>query len=363
MNWDNQLNSILSVADGSVAKMRERLKSPGKISRVGEATERAQDSGHPTHLTRAAHHWPDYQSIGSSVQMTDLASIQSQLQIQSQAIESLTQKVHDMERAHHSQQFHIETLQEEVRRLRAELGERERERRELKGIQSPGTERRMEQWRREIGEELNSLRGHITRASSLGNLEESFSSKLRKKELENLQRDVNQLKTRLRQQEEDAMLQQAEARETRRRCERSFKTLEELTQSYRNHSADLAQTMSQYSHTQKEVCLIRNAVSEVKDKLRSILGERQQIPLSTTHTPGVSPIPPPSGISKGLRAVDSDSDDFSLTPSLAEISSDDLSWSDDKDLDLSQRPLVLLDVHCRQSDFTCPRSDLIKANK
>lgn len=64
---------------------------------------------------------------------------------------------------------------EEVRRLRAELGERERERRELKGIQSPGTERRMEQWRREIGEELNSLRGHITRASSLGNLEERYS--------------------------------------------------------------------------------------------------------------------------------------------------------------------------------------------
>lgn len=30
----------------------------------------------------------------------------------------------------------------------------------------------MEQWKREVGRELNSLRGHITRATSLGNLEE-----------------------------------------------------------------------------------------------------------------------------------------------------------------------------------------------
>lgn len=55
---------------------------------------------------------------------------------------------------------------EEVNRLR----ERERERDELS--QGPGTERRMESWRREVGRELSSLRGHITTAMSLGNLEE-----------------------------------------------------------------------------------------------------------------------------------------------------------------------------------------------
>lgn len=56
--------------------------------------------------------------------------------------------------------------------LRERERERERERDESRTGQSPGAERRMEQWRREVGRELSSLRGHITRATSLGNLEE-----------------------------------------------------------------------------------------------------------------------------------------------------------------------------------------------
>lgn len=55
---------------------------------------------------------------------------------------------------------------EEVNRLR----ERDRDRHELS--QGPGTERRMENWKQEVGRELSSLRGHITTAMSLGNLEE-----------------------------------------------------------------------------------------------------------------------------------------------------------------------------------------------
>lgn len=89
-------------------------------------------------------------------------------------------------------------------------------------------------------------------------------------------------------QEEDSFLQQAEARETRRQYEHSCKvhthcvrrlvfacgcavslrsltfplcafvqTLEDLTDSYRTHSTDLAKTVSQYSHTQEEVRQIR----------------------------------------------------------------------------------------------------------
>lgn len=57
---------------------------------------------------------------------------------------------------------------EEVQRLREESRERD----EGKSRQSPGAERRMEQWKREVGRELSCLRGHITRATSLGNLEE-----------------------------------------------------------------------------------------------------------------------------------------------------------------------------------------------
>uniref|UniRef100_A0A3Q3W1Z6 Uncharacterized protein n=1 Tax=Mola mola TaxID=94237 RepID=A0A3Q3W1Z6_MOLML len=235
MNWDNELSSILSVAEGSVAKMRERLTSPGKFARGTEPSS----------------------SLSPGVQWADLASIQSQLQLQSQEVHMLRER------------------------------ERERERRhESSWGQTSGVERRMEQWKREIACELSTLRGHITRATSLGNLEESFSSKLCREELDRLRREVDLLNTRLRQ-EEDVLLQQAEARETRRRYEHSYK-LEELTDNYRTHSTELAKTVSQYLYTKEEV--------------RQIVVRAEE--------------------------VDSDSEDFSPTPSLAEVSSDDLSWLD-----------------------------------
>nr|XP_046247425.1 uncharacterized protein LOC124060460 isoform X2 [Scatophagus argus] len=357
MSWDNQLSSILAVADGSVAKMRERLSSPGKFTKGVEAKDRFHESNlePPALPPRAPLQRHPSPSFSSGVQWADLAAIQSQLQIQSQEIESLTQKLHDMERDRQSQQCHIQTLQEEVHKLR----ERERERDESRRGQSPEAERRMEQWKREVGRELSSLRGHITRATSLGNLEESFSSKLRREELEHLRREVDQLKTRLRRQEEDFFLQQAEARETRRLYEHSCKTLEELTGSYRAHSTDLAKTVSQYSHTHEQVRQIRTVVSELKEEVkRLILRENEPTPLMSAHTSGASPLP--LSLSRGVRVeeVDSDSEDFSPTPSLAEVSSDDLSWLDDKDPDLHHKPRVRLSVQSRRSDFAGPGSDL-----
>ncbi|XP_010795584.1 uncharacterized protein [Notothenia coriiceps] len=361
MNWETQLSSILSVADGSVAKMRERLTSPGKFAKGREdlfpTRERlhGSDFGPPALPPRSPLLRHPSPSHGHTVQWADLAAIQSQLQIQSQTIESLTQRLRDVEKERQSQQCDVQTLQEEVQQLREER----RTRAESRSDHSPGAERRMEQWRREVGRELSSLRGHITRATSLGNLEESFSSKLCREELEHLRREVDQLKTQLRRQGEDAFLQQAEARETRRQYEHSFKTLEELTDSYRSHSSDLVKTVSQYSHTQQEVRQIRTTVSEMKEEFRRlILKERQTTPL-LSHSSGASPLPLPGSLGRGGRVeADSDSEDFSPTPSLAEISSDDLSWLDDKDPALHQEPRVRLSVQSTRSDFAGPGSDL-----
>ncbi|KAK5869993.1 hypothetical protein PBY51_024664 [Eleginops maclovinus] len=361
MNWDTQLSSILSVADGSVAKMRERLTSPGKFAKGGEdlfpVRERIHDSGlaPPALPPRSPLHRLPSPSHGPTVQWADLAAIQSQLRIQSQTTESLTQRLRDVERERQSQQCHIQTLQEEVQRLREEL----RTQAESTSEHNPGAERRMEQLRREVGRELSSLRGHITKATSLGNLEESYSSKLHRDELEHLRREVDQLKTQLRRQEGDVFLQQAEARETKRQYEHSCKTLEELTDSYRSHSSDLAKTVSQYSHTQQEVRQIRTTVSELKEEFRKlVLNERQTTPW-LSHSPGASPLPLPGSQGRRVRVeADSDSENFSPTPSLAEISSDDLSWLDDKDPALHQEPRVRLSVQSRRSNFAGPGSDL-----
>uniref|UniRef100_A0A3B3B760 Rootletin-like n=1 Tax=Oryzias melastigma TaxID=30732 RepID=A0A3B3B760_ORYME len=328
MNWDHQLSSILSATDGSVAKMRERLTSPGKFSKATEDLFPVKE-GAPNIPAIAAlpQHLPP-PALSLSVEWSDLAFIKSQFQIQSQEIESLTQKLHHLEIEKQCQHHHIQTLQEEVYSLRETLKNKDL----LKTEESPAIERRMEQMRREVGGELSRLREHVTRATSLGTLEESLSAKFLQEELGHVRKEVDQLKTRLRRQEDDALQQKSEARETRRQYDSSCKLLVELTDSYRTRSADLLRTASQYSHIQRDIDQIREAVSELKDEVRTLkLRGHKPTPLLSGHE-SMLPSPAPHSQSRVVRtdAPESDSEEFSPTPSLAEISSDDLSWLDDK---------------------------------
>ncbi|XP_043075261.1 chromosome partition protein Smc isoform X2 [Puntigrus tetrazona] len=310
MNWDQQLSSIISEADGSVAKMRERL-THGRSPRGTEDVFPVREVAVGVDLKPSA------------VQWSDLTSIQTQLQQQSQAIETLTQSLRLVERERNTQQRQIQSLQEEQKRLQDKLEERERdvERRSL----SPGQDRRIEQWKREMDRELSSLRGQVNRATTLGNQEESFSSKLRREELEQLRREVDVLKNKLMRQEEDTFQLQSEARETRRQYERSSKTLEGFTDSYRTHSFDLTRMVAQYQHTQQEVRDLRVTVSELKDEVRGlVLREALPIPAPLPQKPAVGTVK-----TRPQRRVSSESEeDFSPTPSLGEISSDefDASW-------------------------------------
>ncbi|XP_026051002.1 coiled-coil domain-containing protein 157-like [Carassius auratus] len=306
MNWDQQLSSIISEADGSVAKMRERLTSHRRSYRGTEDVFPVRE------VTAGVDLKP------SAVQWSDLTAIQTQLQQQSQVIftpESLSSRA-------------AEETSDKLEEREQDTG-----RRSL----SPGPDRRIEQWKREMDRELSSLRAQINRAATLGNQEERgvalgnrqkrFSSKLRREELEQLRREVDILKNKLLRQEEDTFQLRSEARETRRQYEHSSKTLESFTDSYRTHSFDLARMVSQYQHTQQEVRDLRVTVSELKDEVRGlVLRETLPTPAPLTHKPVVTVKTSPQ------RRVSSGSDDdFSPTPSLGEISSDELdaSWLDE----------------------------------
>ncbi|XP_074524699.1 uncharacterized protein LOC141789241 [Halichoeres trimaculatus] len=317
MSWDRQLSSLLSVADDSVARMRERLSSPGED--LFPSRERISDPHATAPLSLPLPHKEGPLSVG--VQWSDLATLQSQLQIQKQEIQSLTQRVSSMETERHSQHSLIQKLQEEVQRLR-----------------SRGTE----EWRREAGE-LSCLREQFTRATSLGILEESWSLKI-----EHLRGDMELLKTHLRRQEEELLHLQEETSDSRRRNQHTCRTVEQMTNSFRSLSSDLTKSVSD---TRQEVQQIRSAVSQLKEELRTI---REHQP--PTHTPKASPLlsfphreltPEPN--------LDSGSEDLSPTPSLAEVSSDDLSWLDYRDpADLRHQQVSLSD----QSDLSAPDPEL-----
>ncbi|KAG7487707.1 hypothetical protein MATL_G00026280 [Megalops atlanticus] len=325
MNWDTEFSSVLSAADGSVAKIRRQLTTAGRYSKdiiLDKEVSRVTDFEPPLPLRPLPS-----PSLSPAPQWEELARIQSQLQSQSRAIESLTQALRSMESERQSQQRHLQSLQEELRRLRERDEDRERERAGERARSSPGVDRGMEQWKREVERELSSLRGRVDRAFSLSHQEESLSNKLRREEAEQLRREVDQLKQQLRRQEEDTFHQQSEARETRRQCERSWKTLESLTDSYRAHSVDLAKTIAQYQNSQQEVRQLRLSLSELKEEVRGLmLRDRHSTPVVTAQKAAVG-----RGDECHGAGLSSDSeDDFSPTPSLGEVSSDDLSWAPEK---------------------------------
>ncbi|XP_037530762.1 uncharacterized protein LOC119408001 [Nematolebias whitei] len=246
-------------------------------------------------------------------------------------IESLKWQLHNLEREKQFQNRHIQNLQEEVHCLHEGLVERQTEEMRIR---------------------------RIKQVTSMDKLEDSFNSKLHREELNDLRREVEQLKTLLRRQETDLHLQQKEARETRRLYECSCKTLAELTECCRTHRDDLVKTLSQYSHTQQELHHIRTELSELKDEVRSLSSRGQEPTSLLSPTSAAPPLPVPHGHSRRFRAdeTDSDSEDFSPTLSLAEISSDDLSWLDDKEP--AQRLRTHLSVQSKRSEFAVPGSDV-----
>uniref|UniRef100_UPI0037E86CAE uncharacterized protein isoform X2 n=1 Tax=Semicossyphus pulcher TaxID=241346 RepID=UPI0037E86CAE len=274
MSWDRQLCSILSVADGSVAKMRERLSSADLPPLKG----RLRDLDPPALPLRLPSQREPPPS-GGGVQWSDLAGLQSQLQIQRQEIKSLTQRVLDLETERQTQQSHIQTLQEELQRLKDRGG--------------------LEERRREEVLELSSLQGHFTRAPSLGNHAERCIMGGRRRSFSNC----------------------------RRRAERAGGGTNTLAGS---------------------------AVSELKEEIRTL---REHEPLLSAHTPGASPLLLLPQRGRLRPEEDSDSEDLSL--SLAEVSSDDLSWLDLRDpADLHHKQGVCLSSQSRPSDFSDPGSDL-----
>ncbi|XP_051929200.1 uncharacterized protein LOC127605602 isoform X1 [Hippocampus zosterae] len=349
MNWDRQLSSILSAADDSVANMRGRLSSLGNSSKREEESfpfkEKFHDSDFDSHAVCAPS--PSAQQLHRvipEVQWADVASIQSQLQTQNQAIESLTKKLDDMERNKQSQQFHIQTLQAEVDRLREDLRGRGCEKEDI-----PGVEREITDVGAAAFPQTRCVKslypGELERNLFILLSYHSWSSKVCRAELEHLCKEVDQLKTRLRRQEEAMMHLEKEARESRRQCQHSSETIQELTDRYQSHSSDLAK--SAFEYTQKEIRHIRATMSELEGEVMRLREHQAMLP---AMVPNGSP-----RLGERLKVEeakqDSDSEEFSPTVSLAEISSE-ISLLDDLRDSNTFQALEHQDVPSRvKSDF------------
>ncbi|XP_056621142.1 uncharacterized protein LOC130434817 isoform X1 [Triplophysa dalaica] len=149
--------------------------------------------------------------------------------------------------------------------------------------------------------------------------------------------------------EEDVFQLQSEARETRRQNEHSSKTLERLGDCQRTHSFEVTRTVSQHKHTQQQVCELRVNVSKLKEEVRGLI--LRETPALLPHKQAVESSP------HGRMSSGSE-DEFSLTVSLAEISSDE-SWLEEADTQTKSRGRgVHISSDLSGSDLSGAGSDL-----
>ncbi|XP_073672667.1 uncharacterized protein [Garra rufa] len=116
--------------------------------------------------------------------------------------------------------------------------------------------------------------------------------------------------------------------------------------------------ISQYQHTQQEVRDVRVTVSELKDEVRGlVLRESLPTPAQVPQKPAILTVK-----TRPQRRVSSGSeDDFSPTPSLAEISSDELdaSWLEEPEPQTRRRRRrVRLNSDLTGSDLSDAGSEL-----
>ncbi|XP_048457707.1 structural maintenance of chromosomes protein 4-like isoform X2 [Rhincodon typus] len=339
MNWDTQLNSILNDTDCNVAKIKKRLNTAGYYAKVGslDKMEHVRFSD-PISVTMEPSSYSDMLSY--KLPKEELMGIYRQLQSQGKTIEFLQQALLRVETEKVQQKQKIRSLEEDIRRLQSKSEER---------CLDFQLERKMEEWRQEMSNEIYSLReqvqhvdgrfshGKITVSSLMQEVQQS--KKHLCEEHDSLRREIDNLKHKIWRQEEELLNHISDTRELKQSQEKSSKILRELMSKYQLHLLDSNKSVHERAYAEQELTHLRSTVAGLKEQLRNI-----HLADNRTSTP--SKPDERKQYQKNHQSVtqslneDSDST-LSCTLSLGDTSSDD-DFSSLQDLDLD--PLCIKDV-------------------
>ncbi|KAM8931176.1 uncharacterized protein RCH25_007107 isoform 2-T2 [Pelodytes ibericus] len=322
MNWDAQLDSILTATDGNMAKIKERLYSRGELTR-GDGLFDLPQIKTPGFEDKPAKPLSPYVSYSNGwnppSSSEDMVTLSDQLLSQAKMISSLHQAITRLERDRDQQQHRIQSLEDEVRRLRGARGD---------ALESE-LERRMERLRQEMSGELKLLqeRGRVSpsrdsavqRSSIVQDVSEN--KRLLWKEYESLRRDTDYLHQRLRRQEDDMLRQLTDSQEAKCAQDRNAKMLGGLLDSQQRHTMEINRTRSDTQGLQRDLLQIRSTVGELKEDMRILEGK------VFTHSARYDRTEKnkPSVRKKKQVSSSSSSGDDSSRVSLADISSEDTS--------------------------------------
>ncbi|KAG9469725.1 hypothetical protein GDO78_019801 [Eleutherodactylus coqui] len=329
MNWESKLDSVLTAADDSMAKIKERLHTRGdaaKDFRFDLAPVRKVAPYDDTSACKPASLYapPTYLH---AVQVTseDMVNLSSQLLSQAKMITSLHQAIGRLERDRDLHLQRIQSLEDEVRRFGASRGA---------DVSEAHLERKIEGLRQELSSELRHLEDRVRDSATRGSSpslrsaasilqEVNETKRLIWKEYECLRRDSDYMRQRLRRQEDDVLRQISEGQELKRVQEKNATALERILSSHQAQTQEMDRTRSDTQSLQRELQHIRSAIGELRENMRSLEGKvcaqraRRQRPerrLSARRR-------------ELSRSSSSSSDDDRSQICLADISSEDTSYS------------------------------------
>ncbi|XP_032660448.1 uncharacterized protein LOC116838957 isoform X2 [Chelonoidis abingdonii] len=269
MNWDTQLNSILTATDSNVAKIK-RLNTTSISSKVDLLLDRinTEKVAFDESLAGSQHLCPTCLNLPHCRMATEeLAAISSQLHSQAKVIESLSQSVNRLKQEKELQQQQIHHLEEEVGRLHnsPQSGLESLLGRRMEGLKSELRNLRQQVFHQPDGDCTPDL---YPRSSVMQEVHES--KKLLWQEYECVRREVEQLKHKLNRQEEDLVNQMSETDELKRTQSRYCKMLEDLMNSHKTQSDDLDKARLETRSTQEELGHIKSMVTDLKDQMKNL---------------------------------------------------------------------------------------------
>ncbi|KAM8805799.1 coiled-coil domain-containing protein 159 [Eudromia elegans] len=194
-----------------------------------------------------------------------LAAITSQLHSQTKIIESLTQSVNRLKQEKEFQQQRINNLEEDVQRLRnSSYSHLEALLRRIDELKSEHHKQQQEfhQPHGDCGVHLNPF------ANRPGEMKEN--EKLLWQDHVCVRKELEQLKHKVDQQEEELLNQMSAADEIKRAQRRCCAVLEDLLNNHKKPSCSLDQPRMELQSTQQELSHLRSTVADLKDQVKSL---------------------------------------------------------------------------------------------
>ncbi|XP_013414443.1 uncharacterized protein LOC106176555 [Lingula anatina] len=294
MDWNSKFSNIVRETEESLSRVKQRLgsarattssalaiQSPTFSPTVNAHTEsyrNTREAESPRVRFRPST-WSRDADVGSRIAPLDQSPavvllLQDKIEEQGRTIEHLTRTVKRLEQERNQNKQELTALRDDMSHLNSRISE--------KGIDL-NTERKIEQWRRDMSTEIQVLQSQLqiyrTADDSQRFTEGQLASLIREvhdskryvqEECETLRRAVENLKTRMVKMELEMTALQADNKELNRRHDRLDMTIRDVSDHQLTQSRSLNRSLDEKDYDKIQLAELRTTIRSLRDKLGSM---------------------------------------------------------------------------------------------